>query len=253
MLPCYSKSITLPKIGNSKEENEDRILEPSESEMKSDPIVRFAISDGATESSFSRRWAELLVNAYKSESFDKEHLSETVKAISKTWQSEIKLIELPWYAQQKAEKGAFATFLGLTIDRKKNSFEAVAVGDCILFQIREGELLRSFPRIKGFNNTPNLIASVEKYQTDLGKNVIYRPGNIQSKDIILLSTDAFAAWILKETNLGRKKLKKGWRGDDLFKRLEEKNKIKFEKWLNKQRKENKIKNDDVSLLIIKFE
>ncbi len=48
-------------------------------------------------------------------------------------------IELPWYAEQKAETGAFATFLGLTINREESIYNVVAIGDCTLFQIRNDE------------------------------------------------------------------------------------------------------------------
>lgn len=249
MLQCHFKSISLPKFGNSVDENEDNILEPSKSETKTEALVKFAISDGATEASFSKEWSDLLVSAYKDKPFDKIHLSETIKAISETWQSMATAIELPWYAEQKAENGAFATFLGLTINREESFFEVVAVGDCTLFQIRNYELIFSFPAssIEDFNNTPNLIASNEKYQTDLEKNVVYHNGTIQQNDIILLATDALAAWILKQDKRLEKVKKK------LINQFEHQNKKTFEDWLNKERNKNRIKNDDVTLLMIKFE
>jgi len=245
MLQCQFKSITLPKFGNTVDENEDNFLEPSKSEIETDFLMRFAISDGATESSFSKEWSDLLANAYTDKSFDKDHLPETIKKISESWQSMATAIEWPWYAEQKAEKGAFATFLGLTVNREENSFEAVAVGDCALFQIRNDELFFSFPvsSIEDFTNTPNLIASNEMYQTDFEKNVIYYNGTIQPKDIMFLATDALAALILKQSKI--------WK--HLKKMLETKNENYFENWLNKLRKANKIKNDDVTLLMIKFE
>jgi len=245
MLQCQFKSITLPKFGNAVNENEDNLLEPSKSEIESDFLVRFAISDGATESSFSKEWSDLLVSAYKDKSFDKDHLPTTIKKISESWQSMATAIELPWYAEQKAEKGAFATFLGLTVNREENSFEVVAIGDCALFQIRADELFFSFPvsSIEDFNNTPNLVASNEMYQTDFEKNVIYYNGTIQPKDIMFLATDALAALILKQSKI--------WK--HLTKMLENNDEAHFENWLNKLRKANKIKNDDVTLLMIKFE
>ncbi|WPV67793.1 hypothetical protein [Chitinophaga sp. LS1] len=249
MLQCHFKSISLPKLGNSPDENEDNILEPGKLETRSDTLIRFAIADGATESSFSKEWSDLLVSAYKDKPFDKIRLPDTIKAIAENWQSMVNAIELPWYAQQKAENGAFATFLGLTIDREEMSFEVIAIGDCTLFLIRNDELHFSFPvsSVEDFNNTPNLIASNDKYQTDLEKNVIYHNDNILPGDIMLLATDAMAAWILKQKNR-HQKLKK--RLIDQFEKQDEK---PFEEWLNKQRATRSIKNDDVTLLMIKFE
>ena len=57
MLKCNFKSITTQKFGNSIDENEDNILEPSELEINSDTLLKFAVSDGATESSFSKEWS----------------------------------------------------------------------------------------------------------------------------------------------------------------------------------------------------
>lgn len=249
MISCQFKSISLPKFGNSADENEDNILEPSKSEVETETLVKFAISDGATESSFSKEWSDLLVSTYKDKSFEKTYLPETIKTISETWQSMATAIDLPWYAQQKAEKGAFATFLGLTINRETSSFEVIAVGDCTLFQIRNNEIVFSFPvtSVEDFNNTPNLIASNNDYQTDLEKNVIYDSGTIQEKDIFLLATDAMAVWILKQKNRSEKVRKL------LIEQFEKQDEQNFEEWLNKQRKTNKIKNDDITLLMIKFE
>lgn len=249
MISCQFKSISLPKFGNSADENEDNILEPSKSEVETETFVKFAISDGATESSFSKEWSDLLVSAYKDKSFEQTYLPETIKTISESWQSMIANMDLPWYAEQAAQKGAFATFLGLTINRETNSFEVVAIGDCTLFQIRNNEIIFSFPvtSIEDFNNTPNLIASNNDYQIDLDINVIYGSGTIQEKDILLLATDAMAVWILKQKNRSEKVRKL------LIERFEKQDEQNFEEWLNKQRKTNKIKNDDVTLLMIRFE
>ena len=247
MLKCQYNSISLPKLGNSVDENEDNIL--VQSEIVFENSIRFAISDGATEASFTKEWSDVLVRGYKDMSFDNINLPETIKKLSENWQSKIPSIEnMPWYVQKKAKKGAFATFLGLTINRVENSFDAIAVGDSALFQIRKDELIVSFPisSVENFNNRPHLIATNEKYQTDLEMNVHYRHGEIQPEDIFFLSTDALAKWFLIHSLSGSK----------IWKRLKNllENKKNFEDWVNKRRKGNKyIKNDDVTLIMIKFE
>jgi hypothetical protein len=248
MLHCKFKSITLPKLGNSVSENEDSIFEPSE--IKSDTMIRFAISDGATEYSYSKEWASLLVNGYGKMSFDKANLFETVKKISGEWQLMIPPIEeLSLFCKAKVKQGTSAAFLGLTIDCEKHSFETIAVGDCVLFQIRSYDLCFSFPisSVEDFNNTPNLIRSNEKYQTNLEEKAVYYNGIIQPKDIFFLVTDALAALILGQSKHGNKVWK------HLIKMFETQNEICFENWINKLRKEKKIKNDDVTILMIKTE
>lgn len=250
MLKCKFKSITTPKLGNAVDENEDNILEPSKSEIQFDTLIKFAISDGATESSFSKEWSDLLVSGYKDKLFDKDYLSTTIKKISETWNSIISGIELPWYAQQKAETGAFATFLGLTINREENIYKAVAIGDCNLFQIRNSELVYSFPILtfEQFGNTPQLISSNSKYRKNLEEMVEYTEYKIQPHDMILIATDAIAAWILKKKEAGEKP----WQGLLTLLNYED-YKTDFTNWLNNKRKEEEIKNDDVTLVLINFE
>lgn len=101
--------------------------------------------------------------------------------------------------------------------------------------------------MEDFNNTPNLIASNEKYQTDIENNVVYHNGKIEPNDIILLATDALAAWILKQKNRNLKIRK------NLIEQFEKNDETTFEEWLNKKRATSRIKNDDVTLLMIKFE
>jgi hypothetical protein len=242
-LKYKSHHISVQKSGNSVDENEDALWFPEN--PGNSKSVNLAIADGATESSFSKEWSSLLVSAYKDKSFDKEHLSETLKDISEEWYSIVNKIVLPWYAQHKVETGAFATFLGLTIYKKENKFEIVAIGDCTLFQIRNEKLVFSFPvsSSKDFGNTPNLFASNPSYQLDLETAVIYCNNLIAPKDIILLATDALAAWIFTQIEANEKP----WNQLKAVLR----NKI-FEKWLDEQRKTGKMKNDDVTLLIIEF-
>ena len=247
MLKCSSKSATVPKIGNSVDENEDNILEPSVLEIESINLLRFAISDGATESSFSKEWSDLLVSFYKDKSFEKEHILDTLKLVSDTWRSITNNSDLPWYAQQKAEIGSFAAFLGLTINRDEHVYNSVAVGDCTLFHIRDDKLIFAFPikTFDEFGNTPNLIASNIKYQTKLAETVAYSNGDIQSNDVIILATDALAAWIFKQKDMDEKP----W--NHLADILE--NKIRLETWLNSERQANEIKNDDIAIIFIKLE
>ncbi|MCL1933859.1 MAG: hypothetical protein FWF53_08650 [Candidatus Azobacteroides sp.] len=236
--------ISLPKLGNANDENEDSFSVPIPSKRKS---VHFAISDGATESSFSKEWAALLVSEYNKNPFDKSHLPESLSKLSQKWYLMVNRKELPWYAQQKAETGAFATFLGLTIDKEKHYFDVIAIGDCCLFLIRDEKLLFSFPvsSFKDFNNTPNLLASNPKYQSNIYDRVAQHNEKLLLDDILLLASDALAAWIFKQTE----NEKKPWLilNDILKKKQKE---YVFEKWLNDKRIKNEIKNDDITLLII---
>ncbi|MEZ4905531.1 MAG: hypothetical protein R2822_29105 [Spirosomataceae bacterium] len=250
MVKCNFKSITTPKLGNAIEENEDNILEPSKSEIQFDTLIRFAISDGATESSFSKEWSDFLVSGYKDKVFDKDSLSDTIKKISETWQSIVSNIELPWYAQQKAQTGALQTFLGVTINREESTYNAIAIGDCSLFQIRNDELIYSFPilNFEQFDSTPKLISSIPKYQKNLEELAEYTAKEIHPNDLIIIATDAIAAWIFKKKETGDKP----WQDLSTLLNYED-YKTDFTNWLNNKRREHEIKNDDVTLILINFE
>jgi hypothetical protein len=247
MLKCQFKFFSTQKLGDLPHENEDNFLVPGN---KEDEVLKFAISDGATESSFAKQWSNLLVCAYKEKSFEKDHILETLMQVSESWHSIVDTIDLPWYAQEKKETGSFATFLGITIDSKAECFEASAIGDCTLFQIRNDALLFTFPvlSLEEFGNTPNLIASNQSYRADIENKISYCKQDIQIGDIILLASDAFAAWIFKQIATGEKP----W--DYLANILNFENyNTDFQNWLNQKRETSEMKNDDVTILILNFE
>ena len=249
-LKCSCKFISVVKIGNSDDENEDNILVPSLTELESEKEKKFAISDGATESIFSREWSSLLVSCFKDKPFDMVNLPSTINAISETWYSNISSIDLPWYAQEKLEIGAFATFLGLKLDLKDQVFEAVSIGDCTLFQIRNNEFLKSFPieKYEEFGNTPALFSINPKYQTNFEETVKYLKVNVESGDLLILSSDAIAMWIFNRLNNGEKP----WLNLEILlscvKYVND-----FTCWVYDKIREYKIKNDDISLILINIE
>jgi hypothetical protein len=250
MLKCSYKYISIAKAGNSVNENEDNILVPSLSELERDPVLKFAISDGATESSFSKEWSDLLVSCYKDKPFDIAHLPLTINAISETWKSITSAIELPWYAQQKLENGAFATFLGITLNLEEQSFESVSIGDCTLFQVRNNELIYSFPitSFEDFGNTPSLFATNSKFQSDYEKSVKYLNGQAISGDLLILASDAVAMWLFKRLNEGERP----WLSLIALLNYED-YQTDFSNWTFNKIKENEMKNDDISVVLINIE
>jgi hypothetical protein len=250
MLKCSYKYISIAKVGNSVSENEDNILVPPLSELESEPVIRFAISDGATESSFSKEWSDLLVSCYKDKPFDIANLPLTINAITETWQSITSAIELPWYAQQKLENGAFATFLGITLNLEEQTFESVSIGDCTLFQVRNNELICSFPitRFEDFGNTPSLFATNSKFQTDYEKSVKYLNGQSISGDLLILASDALAMWLFKRLNEGERP----WLSLLTLLKYED-CQADFSNWTFNKIKENEMKNDDISVVLINIE
>jgi hypothetical protein len=185
----------LPRRGHAPEEYEDAFA--------ADAVRgRFAVADGASESSFAGPWAQLLVEAFV-------HTSAAplgpwdawLPAAQERWAREEHGSDLSWYAEAKFQEGAFAAFLGLVVDPPR--WQAVAVGDSCLFQIRQDGLLRAFPLAGAgaFHNGPWLVGSRDSPGV-VAKKEVCTNGDCCAGDRFWLMTDALAQWFLRETEAG---------------------------------------------------
>jgi len=124
------------------------------------------------------------------------------------WRRRLAGRPLPWFASEKAEQGAFAAFLGVQIDAHKNGWTALAVGDCCLMQVDNvGQGMRvveMFPLQKSsqFTMSPYLIGS-RSSDDSLNERIQVSKGSLRDGDMLLLATDAVAAWLLKQHEEGR--------------------------------------------------
>lgn len=182
-----------PKAGSPREECEDRYAYDAKRHL-------FAIADGATESSFSGQWAGLLVKRFVAEpAVLKSGQWETwLPPLQERWRGQVGVRDMPWYAQAKAEKGAYAAFLGLAINNEH--WRAVAVGDCCLFQLRSGKPMRAFPigRSEDFGSRPWLIGTGTPPADIAGLGKERRcQADWEEGDRFLLMTDALAKWFLQ--------------------------------------------------------
>ena len=190
------RAFWLPRGGNSAEEYEDACAgDPSRG--------RFAIADAATECSMGGLWARLLVDGFV-QAADPQLGSwgNWLPPLQERWAREVGGRPLSWYAEIKAQQGAFATFLGLVVDQcgwlwSRRRWRAIAVGDGCLFQVRQGRLLRAFPmkRSKDFSNCPWLVGSRQPAKA-LVKKEVRAKGGWQPDDRLWLMTDALAKWFL---------------------------------------------------------
>ena len=150
--------LCLPKRGNTEDEYEDA--------WAADPARgRFAVADGASETSFAGRWAQLLAEAFLTAARPPEPAG-WLDEPRRLWAAEVMGLELPWYAEMKREQGAFATLLGVGVrgpsPDRPGRWRAVAVGDSCLIQVRgraaKFALFRS-ANPPDFGNQPRLIGS----------------------------------------------------------------------------------------------
>jgi serine/threonine protein phosphatase PrpC len=186
-----------PKAGNAAQEYEDAYA-------LEEAALRYAVADGASETSFAKQWAEMLVDRFVREPPAPESLREWVAPMQAAWAGANKPKATAWYAEEKARDGAFSSLLGVAIDHGR--WRAMAIGDSCLFLVRSGKLVRAFPleRAAAFNNRPLLLSSVARANQRVWEEVRLDEGELQGKDLLLLMTDALAQWFLVEAELGRR-------------------------------------------------
>lgn len=187
------KLFWMPKKGNSIEEYEDAAY-PVESFEVEVPEFKCAVADGATETSFAGFWAALLCEGFAE--------GYAMKELRQTWNDAVRQKELPWYAEEKLEKGAYAALVGLHLKKprgKKNPYVVEATGDCCILHVRENQVLSAFPISKSedFNNSPALICSHEFASVDAQMQKHTTKGEWKDGDTFFLLSDALACWALK--------------------------------------------------------
>lgn len=228
-----------PKRDNAIEDYEDAAA-PNKFIRKTFKIFRCAVADGAAEASFSALWAKLLVTGYCD--------GLNIPKLQCDWRAQIPQGPLPWYVEEKAQKGAFATLVGLTI-RASKEWEAQAIGDSCLVHTRAGVILQSLPLSKAeqFDNSPYLLSSKENHNQDLEQFWTREKGVWKVGDTFFLMTDALARWFF-----GRQERHK----DALACLFELTDQESFNKFIERSNNDvdgqTRMRNDDVTLMKVRI-
>ena len=251
----------MPKQGNSAEEYEDAFAYAGRT---------VAVADGASESSYAEFWAQGLVRNFVRScpnwSNEKPNtLATWVQPLQEEWDRHIPWDRLPWYAEEKARSGAFAAFIGLRFDgtheetckagfwrrlfgRRKgrsNRWHAIAIGDCCLFQIREGTLISAFPLTlaEQFSSRPVLLSSRADQNQQAWAGLRTTEGDFQDGDLFILATDALSQWILTPDPAGTER----WRKLAVLK-----DENGFSRLVEQLRNSGDLRNDDTTLVLCKW-
>ncbi|MBA3823252.1 MAG: protein phosphatase 2C domain-containing protein [Ktedonobacterales bacterium] len=157
-----------------------------------------AVADGATEAYSSGLWAQVLV----------EHLTQLpidyrpdppaifwrrIAAARAVWEAQ-RPDPQRWHAKIKAAEGSAAAVALLVITRADQQFQALAIGDVIIVQIRGGHRILAWPLDDpdAFGYTPPLVRT-HGAQQPLIQDL---QGTWQDGDRFLVMSDALAAWAL---------------------------------------------------------
>jgi hypothetical protein len=239
-----SRAFWLPRRGNTIAEYEDAFA-------VDEATGRFAVADGATESCFSGAWARLLVDGFvNGAECDAAHWPSSLPSLQEQWKVHVQQRVIPWYAEPSVAQGAFATFLGtVLIDSSEIAcqWHTVAVGDTCVLHTRSSALLRAFPvsRSQEFGNAPTLVGSRMPSEVVRKRHTLWTEGNGQPGDCLWTMTDALAQWCLVEHEMGRNP----WAELDWLLTLPDANE-RFASWIEGLRDAGRLRNDDVTLLVI---
>jgi hypothetical protein len=238
-----SCAFSVPKRGNLPEENEDAFA-------REDVAGVFAIADGATEGAFSRVWARQLVGQFR----EKPLGSRVLSAID--WEEWLPRFAAPlpasesppWFWDRAVERGSFATILGLSFTLPESkvfaaAWQAIAVGDSCLFQVKPDQLLLSFPldHTHDFGAAPFLVGTTGNTGALLIDKARGTQGRLAVDESLVLVTDALAAWVLadaKESGQRAARLSRISNDDE------------FVAFVESLRSADQIKNDDCTLVVI---
>jgi hypothetical protein len=251
-MDAYVKAFWLPKEGATEEEYEDAFF-PRHAQSLSGERLRFAVADGATEASFSRLWARMLVRAFVRRTVDLPPKPDQLSLLREQWMEAVHGKTLPWYAEEKAASGAFSALVGLEFSlggsdpEHHGNWRAVAAGDTCLIHLVDNKIVRSFPLSESaaFSNSPDLLGTIATPQVDDTRLFLENTGNWSRKDQFLLMTDALACWFFKSSEEGGKP----WL---LLSEAEAGGEGGFREFIAKLRADGAIKNDDVTLMRIEL-
>lgn len=233
-LSVQSRILAVPKAGAEASEYEDAAAVRDEAWP-----LRAAVADGATESVFARAWAETLAEGLTERPATPTVVADALPSWQDAWAAPLadRSDEAPWYVSAKAEEGAFATILGLEL-QEEGHWRAVALGDCVLFHLRDDRLRRAWPYAApdAFTNRPVLLPSRPDRSAPTPDDYGAVTGTWQVGDAFLLATDAVAAWLLR-TDPVRVQT---WTVDV------------FRDAVDAARTEGRLRNDDSTLLVLEM-
>src|SRR5207237_10584345 len=139
----------------------------------------------ATRGSFSALWAALLVESFVRGRSHGPDFFKHLGAIRRLWRRKIRGRPMAWYAAEKVRRGAYAAFVGASLNAVNRGWRAVAIGDsCLLHvtgRVPKLELAHAFPltRSEEFGSSPFLVGSVKRSDDDPVPHVRVTEGVLQ--------------------------------------------------------------------------
>lgn len=197
----------------------------------------YAVSDGASESFASRRWARELVRRYVQRPvIDSAGLANAIDAYNGAFDR----ATMSWSAQASFDRGSFATLLGLRFDVAGVSI--LGIGDSLAVLEDGAEIRATFPydAPEQFRANPLLLSTIYDRNAailDADFSVYWRLEEVITPKVFCM-TDAIAAWLLSAR-------------EERMQRLRElKTRAEFVELVEGARADGTMRRDDTTLLVI---
>jgi len=172
--------------------------------------ARFVVVDGATDAYDSLRWVDQLVtwfvpqpDAAPEPRLEPAAMRAWFSRMQDRWAQESPAVFDSVVEERKfAEVGSFATLLGCELsglDGPAPSWTAVALGDTVLFHVRSGHLLATFPQLgpDDFGSRPDGVSTLPSRLGQMTDRMLIGSGSLAIGDFLFAATDAMAHWILR--------------------------------------------------------
>ncbi len=208
---------------------------------------RFAMADGVAGSPAAALWGDLLTDTFV----------HSRKPQPAPWSAWLPPLQLHWSAAVAEEaplpadprQEALAAFLGLVVHRAgwldRRRWEAVAVGDACLFQVRRGVLHRSFPltRPGDFQAAPVHLGARTSFEPLLRKQEVRAEGDWAAGDEFWVMNRALAKWFVRQVG----EWQRPW---EVMGTWIDRHGAGFATWVDERRAARELEGGDVTLMAV---
>ncbi|MDR1284671.1 MAG: hypothetical protein LBJ88_00550 [Campylobacteraceae bacterium] len=212
--------------------------------------IRIALSDGATISYNSQKWAKILVDYFIE--IGNFSAVDIKKAISIYYAKEFDFNNMTLMQKRGLAFGSYATFLGVEYNSFDNNIWVLGIGDSIAVLLDKDNFIEAFPYIASaqFCKKPQMLSTNKRgnffFTYSKNRSKFYKTWNLNfvKHPVLLCMTDALGEWALKEMESGNRLV---W--EEL---LSISNIKEFKSFIQAKRNDNMIKIDDTTLISVAF-
>jgi len=219
-------------------------------------MARFIVVDGATGAYDPLRWVDQLVTSFAPPDGPRLRpaaMRAWFAAMQDQWAASVPAFDSIIEERKFREVGSFATLLAFELTElggPEPCWRAVALGDTVLFHVRAGRLIATFPPLGpgDFGTSPDGVHTLRTSLDRMTERLLTGTGVLAAGDFLFAATDAMAHWILRAIGRDEKKV---WAtlGNLVHPDV-------FARFVEDQRREQdgaaRMKNDDVTLMRLRM-